>query len=433
MCVACLRHTALKTQPEVHANKAAIYSRATNGKELLAKCNTNSRPFIRKLFNYTIDNLIASLDKLHFSAPSGITLHAVTIVCYWMYFPHIYVDRVISYAICQAELLKGARRSALCATTPCSSAKKTAAKYVQENVYDLSSFGRAACESLHKGEETAENKLKRWFFPWVHHTANMRTIHPRHEILIKDKCAFTRAFVQVLSAIASGMLNLHIHLTPYAKLPSTTKLRVSCRDWQVLYSGSNKETAHRTHPDEWTDGHYVNYEWFANLLWKNRMACFDHGLDPVPVQVNLYGSLTQAIVGCTDKFGPTIVKSGGTFIELVGLGLQSFSSVTVDESCYSDSLLYADKLNGTAIAESIRTERVMLAKRGGIKVICERIHKSLTIEQGEDPAELKWSEHPITESMYDEFQSYIWPHETPDGGIGVDPDTLAEAKIVAGK
>jgi hypothetical protein len=434
MCVACMRHAVLKTQPDVQANQTAVLTRASTGKEILARCTPASRPFVRTLFNYTLDMFIASVDKLHFADPSQITLHAVAIVCYWMYFPHIYSDRVTAYAICQAEFLKGARRAALCKTTPCSSALTTGAAYVQTNVHALSSFGRASCDCLHKHkEETSASRLKQWFTPWVHHTPDMRTMHHRHELLVKDKCAYTRSFVQVVSAIATGMLVLCIHLTPYVKLPPTKKLRLSVRDWQVLCSGKAKETAYRTHPDEWTDAHCINYEWLANLLWKNRMACFDHGLQPMPVHVNLFGSLTQAIVGCTDKFGPTTVKSGETFIELVGLGLQAFSAVEIKESCYSDTLLYAGVPNAAAVADSMRAERTMIKKGGGIQRICERIHKNLSIVQGEDPADLVWSDHPITVAMYDEFQGYIWPNETPDGGIGLDNETLAAAKTAAGK
>jgi hypothetical protein len=432
MCVACLRHAVLKTQPDVQANQTAVLTRASTGKEILSRCTKESRPFVRTLFNYTLDKFVASVDKLHFADPSHLTLHAVAIVCYWMYFPHIYSDRVASYAICQAEFLKGARRAALCKTTPCSSALKTAAVYVQDNVYALSSFGRAACSCL-KGVDDTGNQLKQWFVPWIHFTPDMRTIHHRHELLVKEKWAYTRSFVQVLSAIASGMLVLSVHLTPCATLPVTEKLRVSVRAWQVLCSGKAKETAYRTHPDEWTDGEFVNYEWLANLLWKNRMACHDHGLDPVPINVNLFGSLTRAILGRTDTFGPTSVKSGATFIELVGLGLQSFSAVNVTESCYSDTLLYAGVPNATAIADSMRTERVMINKGGGIQRICERIHKNLEVVQGEDPPDLVWSENPITPAMYDEMQGFIWPNETPDGGIGLDAETLMAAKGVAGK
>jgi hypothetical protein len=432
MCVPCLRHTVLKTQPELQANQTAVMTRASTGKEILARCTTGSRPLLRSLFNYSLDKLVASVDKLHFADPDQITLHAVAITYYWMYFQHIYADRPTSYAICQAEFLKGARRAALCKTTPCSGALRTAAVYVQNNVHALSSFGRAPCECLQRGEETIANRKKRWFNPWLHHTRDMRTIHHRHELLVKDKCAYTRSFVQVLSAIASGMLVLCIHLTPYAKLPHTEKLRVSVRSWQVLCSGKAKETAFRNHPDEWTDGEFVNYEWLASLLWKNRMACYDHGIEPVPVNVNLFGSLTKAIVGCTDKFGPTNVKSGETFIELVGLGLQSFNAVEIKESCYSDTLLYAGVPNAAAVADSMRTERVMIKKGGGIERICERIHKNLGIVQGVDPAELTWPEIKITSAMHDEFQSFIWPNETPDGGIGLDTETLAAAKVVAG-
>lgn len=391
---------------------------------------------------------VGSMDPKHFGLSSDeIERHGTAILDCFLMFPQVYSVRASSLTCTPRTPLLALRRYWTCCPTAQMS-RKTVQRAIAEYASDLTLWGRCPAPKIRNLLAGDGDRTRYARQPWTVLGSNGQTkLGHQIEFVIVDRLLVTRAYLRVYSALITNELNITIQLTPPVVpsdlIPAPPANAASCLHTPNIKLCTRAQraaglgTADRMFPTDWINAEYVTWEKLAKQCELLRRASFDAGCESVPtLKINLIGSYSEALNCKKQKFGPTVIEYGATFVELVNVALQKYpifnESLQIKASPYCDAIEYCDHPDYSLIDAVVQGEKKELKKEtidlcASRSVQCfEHSGRPTCDTVAVCPMYAPWKDP----SLFNSMLGLNWNNETPDEQLAIDTESCENIPLL---